>query len=139
VRAFPAAVTGKVTKKDLKAARIQGRRAAAGIERVYNKLYLDPSRAAETIRSHFEAAAARSFLRAKLRLPGGFTKVQITYRALHIGVDASSARKAVATVSVLLRGVRNSTRLKLKHESTLWLERVHRSWKVLAFHAAQEP
>ncbi|MEA2505575.1 MAG: hypothetical protein QOH48_193 [Actinomycetota bacterium] len=108
------------------------------MERVYNKLFLDPAKAAETIRSHFEAAAARSFLRANVRLPRGFTQVQITHRALHIGVDAKTAQNAVASVSVLLRGVRNSKHLKLKNESTLWLELVHRTWKVLAFHTAQE-
>lgn len=136
---FPAAIIGKVTKKERKAARTQGLRASRGIERVYDKLLLDPSAAPGAIRSHFGAAAARSFLRSNIQLPPKLTRVQITHRAVQIGVDAHTKRNAIATVRVLLKGVQNSKRLKLRHEATLWLERAHWSWKVLAFRARQVP
>jgi hypothetical protein len=136
---FAAAIIGKVTKKDRKAARTQGLRASRGIEHVYDKLLLDPSAAPQVIHSHFKAAAARSFLHADIQLPRTLTRVQITHRAVQIGVNARTARNAIATVRVLLKGVQNSKRIKLQHEATLWLERVHWAWKVLAFRARQVP
>jgi hypothetical protein len=139
VRAFPAAVTGKTTKKQLKAARFQGRRASQAIKNVYNALLLDPPAAERIIRAHFEPAAARAFLRARSRLPGRISLVRTTARSVRIGVDALSARKAIATVRVLMKGVRKTRRIKLKAQSTLWLERIHHSWRVLAWRARQGP
>jgi hypothetical protein len=139
VRAFPAAVTGKTTKKQLKAARIQGRRASQGIQKVYNALFLDPSVAERVIHAHFEPAAARAFLRARARLPGPIRHVRTTARSVRIGVDAQSAHRAVATVRVRLKGIRKARRIKLKAQSTLWLERIHHSWRVLAWRARQGP
>jgi hypothetical protein len=139
VRAFPAAVTGKTTKKQLKAARIQGRRASQAIKNVYNALLLDPPAAERVIRAHFEPAAARAFLSARSRLPGRITLVRTTARTVRIGVDALNARKAVATVRVQLKGVRKTRRIRLRAQSTLWLERIHHSWRVLAWRARQGP
>jgi hypothetical protein len=139
VRAFPAAVTGKTTKKQLKAARLQGRRASQAIKNVYNALLLDPPAAERIIRAHFEPAAAHAFLRARSRLPGRISLVRTTARSVRIGVDALNARKAVATVRVLLKGVRKARRIRLQAQSTLWLERIHHSWRVLAWRARQGP
>ncbi|HEX3326935.1 MAG TPA: hypothetical protein VHV50_08070 [Actinomycetota bacterium] len=139
VRAFPAAVTGKTTKKQLKAARIQGRRASQAIKNVYNALLLDPPAAERVIRAHFEPAAARAFLSARSRLPGRITLVRTTARTVRIGVDALNARKAVATVRVQLKGERKTRRIRLRAQSTLWLERIHHSWRVLAWRARQGP
>jgi hypothetical protein len=139
VRAFPAAVTGKTTKKQLKAARLQGRRASQAIKNVYNALLLDPPAAERVIRAHFEPAAARAFLSARSRLPGRITLVRTTARTVRIGVDALNARKAVATVRVQLKGVRKTRRIRLRAQSTLWLERIHHSWRVLAWRARQGP
>lgn len=137
VRAFPAAVTGKTTKKQLKAARIQGRRASEAIQKVYNALFLDPPAAERVIHAHFEPAAARAFLRARARLPGPIRHVRTTARSVRIGVDAQSAHRAIATVRVLLKAVRHSRVIKIKARSTLWLERIHKSWRVLAWQARQ--
>jgi hypothetical protein len=139
VRAFPAAVTGKTTKKQLKAARIQGLRASRAIQKVYNALFLDLPSAERVVHAHFEPAAARAFLRARTRVPGPIRHVRTTARSMRIGVDVQTAHQAIATVRVLLKAVRRSRRIKLKAESTLWLERIHHSWRVLAWRARQEP
>jgi len=139
VSAFPAAVTGKTTKKQLQAARVQGRRASQAIKNVYNALFLDPPAAERVIHAHFEPAAARAFLRARARLPGPIRHVRTTARSVHIGVDAHSAHRAIATVRVLLKALRHARRIRITARSTLWLERVHQAWRVLAWRALQGP
>lgn len=139
VRSFPEAVTGKTTKKQLKAVHIQGRRASQAIKNVYNALFLDPPAAERVIHAHFEPAAARAFLHARARLPGPIRHVRTTARSLRIGVDAHSAHRAIATVRVFLKALRHSRRIRIAARSTLWLERVHQSWRVLAWRAQQGP
>jgi hypothetical protein len=139
VRAFPAGVVGTVTKKDLKAVRLQGVRASHAVENVYNALLLDPSDVTRVTRAHFEQGAARAFLHARGRIPGEMQRVRTTRRSLQIGLDAKSASKAVATVSVSFKARRNSRKVRVKLKSTLWLERKHRSWQVVAWRAAQGP
>jgi hypothetical protein len=138
VHAFAAAVTSDVTKKDRKAARKQGIKAARGIRKVYYALLLDPSAANSLIRAHFEPKAARAFLASRARLSGRLHRIRTTGRFLRIGVDAGTAKRAIAIVGVLFKADQNSKRLKIKHKSTLWLERVHQAWKILAWHADQE-
>jgi hypothetical protein len=138
-RTFPAAMKAKMTPKHRKTVKAEGLRASRGIQDVYNALFLAPGRVDQAVRSHFEQRARRAFLRAKVGLPRRFRRAQITYRSVRMGVDAKTAQNAIATVTVLLKGLRGSNRLKIRHEATLWLERVHRSWKVLAFSAKQGP
>ena len=139
VHVFPSGLRNLAGRKQKKTAKQHGMRAARGIKDVYNAVFLEPSSIARSVRRHFERGAARAFLRAKTRLPRRMTRTQITYRSMHIGVDARFPKQAVATVKIFSRGIRDSQRVKLKHESTLWLERVHRGWKVLAFRARQGP
>jgi hypothetical protein len=139
VRAFPAGVVGHVTKKDLKAVRRQESRASHAIKNVYNALLLEPSDLKRVTRVHFEHGAGRVFLHTHARLPGPIRRVRTTRRSLQIGIDAKSASQAVATVFVSFKGQHNSRKVKINLKSTLWLERSHRSWKVLAWRAQQRP
>jgi hypothetical protein len=139
IRTFPAVMRDRMTKKHRRSVRTQGLKASRGIERVYNALFLAPVEMDHAVRSHFEQKAGRAFLRAKIGLPRRLRRVQITHRSIRLGIDAGTSKNAIATVKVLLKGVRGSTRLKIQHQSTLWLERLHRSWKILAFNAQQEP
>jgi ketosteroid isomerase-like protein len=119
--------------------RRQGRRATQAIKNVYNALLLDPPSAERVIKAHFEAGSAQAFLHVRPRISVHISRVRTTDRRIRIGVDASSARRAVATVSVSFKGKRDSKRLKVKQRATLWLERVHDSWKVVAWRARRGP
>jgi hypothetical protein len=139
VRTFPAGVVGHVTKKDLKAVRKQRVPASHAVENVYNALLLDSSDLERVTRAHFEHGAAGAFLHARGRLPGQIHRVRTTRRSLEIGIDAKSASKAVATVFVSFKGQRNSQKVRIHLKSTLWLERKHRAWMVVAWRAEQGP
>jgi hypothetical protein len=139
VHTFPRGIANHVSKRNRRTAERQGARAARGIKAVYNAVFLDPSVANRAVRAHFESGAARAFLRAGTGPPRRTQRVQITFRAMHIGVETGRSRRAIATVTVYMKGSRRSNRIKIKHESTLWLERVDRDWKVLAFRAHQHP
>jgi hypothetical protein len=139
VRTFPAGVVGNVTKKDLKAVRHQAARASHAVENIYNALLLNPSDLERVTRAHFEHGAAGAFLHSRSRLPGAINRVRTTRRSLQMGMDAKSASKAVATVNVSFKANRNSRKVKATLKSTLWLERKHRSWMVLAWRAQQRP
>lgn len=139
VRAFPSGLLGQVGKQAVKAAHRQARKAAKAVKHIYYVLLLDPPATEDLIRSRFEPAAARAFLHARARLPGRLSLVRTTHRFLKIGVDAASRRRAVARVGIVMKATRNSHRVKIKQKSTLWLERVHRLWKVLAWRAQQGP
>lgn len=139
VRAFPSGVIGHVTRKDINHARRRGVRAIHAVENVYDALVLDPSDAERAVHAHFEDGAARAFLRARARLPSRITRVRTTRRRLQIGIDAKSAGKAIATVLVSFKGRRDSRRVKIRLRSTLWLERVDGTWKVLAWRAKEGP
>jgi hypothetical protein len=139
VRAFPSGVIGHVTRKNINRARRRGRRAVAAVENVYDALVLDPPDAERVIRAHFEEGAARAFLRTRARLPSGIRRVRTTRRRLQIGIDAKSAGKAVASVLVSFKGDKDSHRVKIRVRSTLWLERMHGTWKVVAWRGKQGP
>ena len=139
VRSFPEAVTGKTSKKQLKAAHIQGRRASQAIKNVYNALIPRSSGGRASDPCSLRARCRPAFLHARARLPGPIRHVRTTARSVRIGVDAHSAHRAIATVRVLLKALRHSRRIKITARSTLWLERIHQSWRILAWRAQQGP
>ncbi|MDP9224346.1 MAG: hypothetical protein M3P18_10920, partial [Actinomycetota bacterium] len=112
---FPAGVTADTTKRDRRTARRQAVRASRMIEAVFNGLFLEAGDLRPVVRSTFRGAAANAFLHAKTKLPHGMTRVQTIRRTIHIGVDARSAKRAAAKVTILLRGRLRSRRARIIH------------------------
>jgi hypothetical protein len=139
VAAFSVGLAGDTTKKDRRIARRQARRASRPVRQVFNTMFLEVRHLRPVVHSHFEQPVAKAFLHARTKLPRGMTKVQTISRTMRIGVEARSAKRAAAVVTIVLKGRLSSKRVRIVHHCSLWLHRAHGSWKVLAFEAHQRP
>lgn len=139
VKSFPAGAVWEMTKRDRKQLRIQGRSIARLVRRVYDTLFLQPGRAPEILKRNFVDPAAFSLRRSRIGLPKRADDVQFLARRARIGIDGPSRRRAAGTVTLLVRGKAGGRRFRMKHESTLWLERTKRGWHVIAYDAQQGP
>ena len=141
MKTFPAGGAGvrrlsKATKARLAA---QREPLTALVTSVYDALFLEPARLNSVLRDHFTAAAARQALRAKLGLPASATKVEIKRRSARIGIHMQGASRAAASVLVAGHATVKARKIRFRHDATLWLERSHRTWKVIAFDVTQGP
>jgi hypothetical protein len=131
---------GKLTKAQRRRVNAQTPRIGTLVRNVYNTLFLDPARARRVVGAAFTRPAARSW--AKLRPvgpPEGTTTLKIVSRKAAVTVDAPSARRAVASVSLRVRGRTETRRFRLAHDATLWLERLPGRWRIVAYDVNQRP
>ena len=106
---------------------------------VYDAVFLQPAHLPAAARSDFSRAAARSWQRSRAGLPAHAERVKLLSRRARIGIDAESARRAVASVVVRAAGWRGARRFRLLHRATLWIERGARGWRIVAYDLAQGP
>jgi hypothetical protein len=99
------------------------------VKNAYDAIFLDLERAAGS----FTDLARRAFEETHAALPEGAESVRLLWRRAHIGLQADSARRASAQVTVVASGVQGERRFKLWHRARLWLERKEQGWKIAAF------
>ena len=109
------------------------------VEDLYDSIFLNTASLDELVRTTFTRGAAASLKETKLGLPADAVDVEIIRRAADIGLEASGSRHAAAEVTVIAKGAVDGTPVKVRHASTLWLERQGPDWKVIAFEVTQGP
>jgi hypothetical protein len=109
------------------------------VKEVYDALFLDPPSARSVIVRRFAGNASRAWLATKAGFRSGATDVKTLKRAAEIGIDAFSGRRAAAKVFIRARASVDGEKVKMKHRSTLWLERVRGRWVAIGFQVKQEP
>jgi hypothetical protein len=131
--------TGHLSKQAKARVKAQREPLVALVEDVYDAMFLAPDNAQKVVHERFEAAAGASVLAKKIGLPAGVEEVKITKRSARIGIYVQGAKTAAARVKVIGSAVKNGHRSAFKHESTLWLERTDRAWKIIGFDVSQGP
>jgi hypothetical protein len=140
VSAFPAGNLKHLRRPDKRLIRDQRPRLARFVRGLYDALFLERGAARAIVRNRFTPAAARSFVASRhLGAPPDAADVKTLARRATIGIQAPGARRAVALVRVRARGRVGARRWRVTHESTLWLERAGRGWRVIAFDVEQRP
>lgn len=117
-------------------ARVEGQRKLLvdAVRALFDARYFSPEAAAEPVaKDTFTDAAARRWLAARSGPPPVLTRLRTVVRSARIGVDAPTAKRAAAAVRIVARGRIDERRAKFAEEATLWLERVRRKWRVIAF------
>ena len=136
----PSAVLAKrLKKKERKRLMRQRGPLKRTVKEVYDALFLNPEATREVIRRRFVGSASRAMLSAQAGVRGGATEVKTLRRSAAIGIDATSGRRAAATVFIRARAWMDGERVGMKHRSTLWLERVKGRWVAIGFQVNQEP
>jgi hypothetical protein len=87
----------------------------------------------------FTELARRAFKETHSTLPEGAEDVRLLWRRAHIGLQAGSARRASAQVTVVANGLKGGREFKLSHQARLWLERKEQGWKIAAFDMNRRP
>ncbi len=138
IRIHPAGVTGRLNKRSKAQLAIQRKELRGLIRETYDALFLDPSQLRDVVGKCFAAQAARAFLRSKAGLPKGADSLKTTIRRARIGIQATNARHAAGQVVVMGRARTDGSIIRIRHRSTLWLQRQSKGWKVVAFEIDQK-
>ncbi|HWL65839.1 MAG TPA: hypothetical protein VNP73_07685 [Actinomycetota bacterium] len=129
---------GGVSKKAKARVEAQRKPLATLIQDLYDALFLDPTKLEKAIGIHLEKTAGAALIK-DAGLPKGLDELEITTRKARVGISVAGADNAAAKVKITGVATRDGRRTGFKHESTLWLERSHKEWKVIAFDLKQGP
>ena len=130
---------GRLTASDKAAFNKARPQVAALVQNLYDTIFLSSGPVDELVATTFTREAAASLKETKLGLPSDTVDVRIVKRSADIGLAADGSRHAAAEVTVVATGEVKGAPVKVRHASTLWLERVGRDWKVIAFEVTQGP
>lgn len=122
----------KQAKARLEAQRPKVKRA---VRAAYDAIFLDQKRPARS----FTDLAWSAFQETHATLPEGSEGVRLLWRRALIGLQADSARRASAQVTVVASGNQGERKFKLSHRARLWLERKEQGWKIAAFDMDRRP
>jgi hypothetical protein len=136
---FPAGAFGGVSKKDLKLVRSQTKPVTDVIQRSLDALVLDPPTAKTVLRRTFTPPAAAEILGSRFGAPDGATGLRTTVRAAQVGIQTQGARAAAAKVQISFHATVKGHVARISQAATLWLQRSHRSWRVVGFDVEQGP
>jgi hypothetical protein len=138
VKAFPAGVTGKVTKEQKSAIKRNKERAGSAVIATIDALIFEPKAIPSLTGRSLTPGTAKALARSKL-IPAGIKDIKVIRRAARIGIDVAGAKRAAARIAVGFRGALDSKRVRLSLTGVLWLERSSGSWKVVAFDGESRP
>jgi len=130
---------GKLSKAEQARFATQKDKATVLIQDLYDGIFLEPGGLAAVIETSFSEEAAGSLDTSRLGFPPVAREVKTTKRTAHIALDATTAAAAIGRVTVLAQAHVNERPIQIKHESTLWMERDEKGWRVIAFDVKQTP
>lgn len=136
---YSQARTGKLTKAQQARYVVQKQKATVLIQDLYDGIFLEPSRLPAVIKTSLAASAAKSLRAERLGFPSGSNDVKTIKRKAHIALDSTTTKAAIGRVTVLAKAKVGERPVKIEHQSTLWMERDEKGWKVIAFDVKQKP
>jgi hypothetical protein len=131
-----AGTSGKLSKRAVTRLRAQRPRLTTAVRAASDAMFLGGGAPAS---SYFRGPARGAFRRSNAGAPEGAKEVRTLRRAARVTIQATTARRAAASVTVIARGVVGGRDFKVRHRSQLWLERTNKGWKVIAFDIDQRP
>jgi hypothetical protein len=139
IRTFPVGWDSEFDREARKRWRSQRSRVGTVVRRVYNRLFLGPRGRRNALTADFVSGSGRALLASRAGLPRGATRVQTVRRTARIGLMAMRPTRAAAEVVIRVKARTERRRLRMRHRSSLWLERDGRGWNVIAFELSQKP
>jgi len=136
---FAVAGGPRVTEVQRRLLKAQKPRLRKLVRSTYNALFLEPGARHRAIAGPFSPLSTRAWLNSRAGLGSNAEQVRMVRRKASIGIIAGRADSAAAEVVIAARGETGPRTFHVRHRSTLWLERAHKSWRVIAFHIDQEP
>ena len=131
-----AGTSGRLSKRAVTRLRAQRPRLTSAVRAATDAMFLGGQPSAS---SYFRGPARGAFRRAKFGAPEGAKEVRTLRRTAQVAIQATTAKRAAASVTVIARGVVGGRDFKLRHRSHLWLERTKKGWKVIGFDIDQRP
>jgi hypothetical protein len=128
--------SGRLSKRAVKRLRAQRPRLTSAVRALSDAMFLGGDAPAS---SYFRGPARGAFRRSSAGAPERAKEVRTLRRTARVAIQATTAKRAAASVSVIARGVVNGRDFKVRHRSRLWLERTKKGWKVIAFDLDQRP
>jgi hypothetical protein len=136
--AYQSGSLGELSNKEKKRLKNQKPRVRKFVREVYAALFLDPSTIDSVVAEMFTRRAGRALKRSGAGFRPGAEKIKTLMRKATIGIQADNAALAAAEVNVRARAMANNDVVRLRHQSTLWMERKNGRWRVIAFKVDQE-
>lgn len=131
-----AGTSGKLSPRAVTRLRAQRPRLTRAVRAAADAMFLGGEAPAA---SYFRGPARGALRRSSAGAPEGAKKVRTLRRTASVTIQATTARRAAAAVTVIARGVVGERDFKVRHRSQLWLERTKKGWKVIAFDIDQRP
>ncbi|HEX2240012.1 MAG TPA: hypothetical protein VHJ82_02550 [Actinomycetota bacterium] len=138
IRIHPAGMTRRLSSKSKSLVQAQKGHVRALIRETYDALFLDRTRLADVVDRRFAPKAGSAFMRSKAGFPEEASRIKTTMRRARIGIQASNARHAAGQVVIAARARIDGSLVRIRHTSTLWLQRQSGGWRVVAFEIDQE-
>ena len=117
--------------------RLQAAASADVVKQFYDALLVHPDDFQPFAKKHVAPEAAAALKRSNIATGAVLNRVQALRQAAHVSIQAPSASRAAVNVAIKLRALAGEKRVRLRHLSTLWLERDRGRWQVIAFEAEQ--
>jgi hypothetical protein len=128
--------SGRLSKRAVTRLRAQRPRLTSAVRAASDAMFLGGDTPAS---SYFRGPARGAFRRSNAGAPEGAKEVRTLRRTARVAIQATTAKRAAASVTVIARGVVDGRDFKVRHRSRLWLERTKKGWKVIAFDIDQRP
>lgn len=126
---------GQLTKDAKARLEAQRPKVKEAVQGAYDAIFLGQ----KPIAGSFTDLAWRAFQETHAVLPQRSENVRLLWRRARIGLQAGSARRASAQVTVVASGIQSERKFKLSHRARLWLERKEQGWKIAAFDMNRKP
>ncbi|CAN5594024.1 hypothetical protein BH18ACT16_BH18ACT16_13970 [soil metagenome] len=126
---------GQLTKDAKARLEAQRPKVKEAVQGAYDAIFLGQKPTAR----FFTDLAWRALQETHAALPQGSENVRLLWRRARIGLQADSARRASAQVTVVASGIQSERKFKLSHRARLWLERKEQGWKIAAFDMNRQP
>ncbi len=135
LRVSRAGTPGQLTKQAKARLEAQRPKVKQVVKTAYDAIFLDQKMPARA----FTDLARHAFQKTRATLPQKSERVRLLWRRARIGLQADSARRASAQVTVVASGISGERKFKLSHRASLWLERKEQGWKIAAFDMNRRP
>lgn len=132
-------IKGKPTRGETRAARDQEDALAAAVSRVHDALILGAEDVAELEGGSATADATKAMAESPLASGTDPDAIEASRRATRISVEADRARRAVARTTIKATVTQSDGDTDVTYETTMWLERAGRRWRVIAFEGGGKP
>jgi hypothetical protein len=129
---------GKLSRDEKRRLKAQKPRVRRFVRDIYAALFLEPESMEAVLARNFTQRAGRALIRSGAGFRPSAESIRTLARKATIGIQARTASLAAAKVKVRAKAMTDEAVVKLRHQSTLWMQRKNGRWRVIGFRVDQE-